>query len=106
MATPSFQSVSQVLHKMISPEMANATGHSSSARGSLNAPSASGSRLRKTPSESGAPAYIRTEALVINPTSDCHEGNGRKQMHPVMNAAISPTHGTARLFVHSNIDGT
>src|SRR3954471_15897913 len=106
MAMPSFQSVSQVLHRMISPEMAKATGHSTSASGRRNGRSASGSRLRKTPSERGAPAYIRTEALVISPTSDCHEGKGRKQMHPVMKAAISPTHGTARLLVHSNIDGT
>src|SRR4051794_8812280 len=106
MAMPSFQSVSQVLHRMIRPEMTKANGHRNSARGSRKGRSASGSRLRKTPSESGAPAYISTEALVISPTSDCHEGNGRKQMHPVMNAAISPTQGTARLLVHSNIDGT
>ena len=71
-----------------------------------NGRSWSGSRLRNAPSESGAPAYIRTDALVISPTSDCHDGNGRKQTQPVMNAAISPTHGTPRALVHSKIEGT
>ena len=49
---------------------------------------------------------ISTEALVIRPTRDCQLGNGRKQMQPVTNAASSPTHGTPRLLVHSNTDGT
>src|SRR5215210_1681441 len=106
MATPSFQSVSQVLHRMISPEMMKANGQRISAAGRRNGRSASGSRLRKAPSESGAPAYIRTEALVISPTNDCQDGNGRKQMQPVTNAAIRPTQGTLRELVHSKIDGT
>src|SRR3954453_22096144 len=106
MATPSFQSVFQVVHKMISPDTAKARGDSSHAMGSRKGRSCSGSRLRNTLSESGAPAYINTEALVINPTRDCQEGNGRKQMHPVMNAAIRPIQGTPRLLVHSKTDGT
>src|SRR3954467_5467270 len=106
MAMPSFQSVFHVDHRMMSPEMMKATGHSTSAMGSRNGRSASGSRRRKTPSESGAPAYIRTDALVISPTSDCQDGNGRKQMQPVTNAAIRPTQGPLRRLVHSNIDGT
>src|SRR3954453_19000448 len=106
MAIPSFQSVSQVVHRMISPEIENATGQRTAAIGSRNGRSASGSLLRKTPRERGAPAYISTDALVISPTSDCQDGNGRKQMQPVMNAAMRPTHGTRRSLVHSNIDGT
>ena len=61
---------------------------------------------RKAPSESGAPPYISTVALVIRPTSDCQLGNGRKQMQPVMKAASRPTQGTPRELVHSNADGT
>src|SRR3954469_8369894 len=106
MATPSFQSVSHVVHRMISPAIANATGQRISAIGSRNGGSVSGSCLRNTPSESGAPAYISTDALVISPASDCQDGNGRKLMQPVTKAAISPTHGTLRELVHSNIDGT
>src|SRR3954463_8293551 len=106
MATPSFQSVSHVDHRMIRLEITKASGHSTSAKGSRNGRSASGSRRRKMPSDSGAPAYISTEALVISPTSDCQDGNGRKQMQPVTNAAIRPTQGTLRELVHSNIDGT
>ena len=85
--------------------MAKAIGDTMPAAGSRNGRSWSGSRLRNALSDNGAPAYIRTEALVISPTSDCHEGNGRKQMQPVMNAAISPIHGTPRALVHSKIDG-
>src|SRR6476620_9222808 len=103
---PSFQSVSQVVHKMIRLEIANATGDRISAAGSRNGRSWSGRRLRNARSDSGAPAYTSTDALVIRPTSDCQLGNGRKQMHPVTKAAIRPTHGTPRLLVHSKIEGT
>src|SRR4051794_40656650 len=106
MATPSFQSVSQVVQRMTRPETANAIGERISAAGSLNGRSWSGSRLRKALSDSGAPAYISTDALVIRPTKDCQLGNGRKQMQPVTKAAIRPTHGTPRLLVHSKIEGT
>src|SRR3954469_3140544 len=106
MATPSFQSVSQPDHKMISPEMVNPNGAMKPAAGSLYGRSASGRRLRKAPSDNGAPAYINTLALVISPTRDCQLGNGRKQMQPVTKAAMRPTHGTPREFVHSNIVGT
>ena len=62
--------------------------------------------MRNAPSDSGAPAYISTLALVISPTSDCQLGNGRKQMQPVTNAAIRPTHGTPRSLTHSKGVGT
>ena len=62
-------------------------------------------RRRNTPRDSGAPAYMSTLALVMSPTSDCQLGNGRKQMQPAMNAAISPTQGTPRRPVASNDDG-
>ena len=64
------------------------------------------SGVHNVPSDSGAPAYMSTLALVMSPTSDFQLGNGRKQMQPVMKAAISPTHGTARSLVHSKTDGT
>src|SRR4051795_3364904 len=102
MAMPSFQSVSQVDHKMISPEMVNPNGAMKPAMGSRYGRSASGGRLRTAPRDRGAPAYINTLALVISPTSDCQLGNGRKQIQPVTKAPISPTHGTARSWVHSN----
>src|SRR4051794_28513126 len=106
MAMPSFQSVSHVDQRMIRPEMVNPKGAMNPAIGSLYGRSASGSRLRKAPSDSGAPAYISTLALVINPTRDCQLGNGRKQMQPVTNAPISPTQGTPRSLTHSNGVGT
>src|SRR6478735_9535548 len=101
MARPSFQSVSQPDHKITRPEMTNPNGAMKPAAGTLYGRSAYGMRLRNAPSESGAPAYISTLALVISPTSDCQLGNGKKQMHPVTKAAISPTHGTARAFRRS-----
>src|SRR5919205_2644290 len=106
MAIPSFQSVSHPDHKMIRPDTMKASGERISAAGSRHGRSAFGRRLRNTPSDSGAPAYISTLALVIRPTRDCQLGKGRKQMQPVMKAARQPTHGTPREFVHSNIVGT
>src|SRR4051794_26163891 len=105
-AIPNFQTVSQVAHRMIRLETTNASGHRNSAAGSRYGRSASGSRRRKTPRDSGAPAYMSTLALVIRPTNDCQLGNGRKQMQPATNAAIRPTHGTPRSLVHSNGVGT
>src|ERR687885_161149 len=101
MATPSFQSVFQPDHRMISPETTNASGAMTGAAGSRYGRSASGSRRRKTPRASGAPAYIRTLALVIRPTSDCQLGNGRKQMQPTTNEVITPIQGTLRLLSRS-----
>src|SRR3954452_12204361 len=98
--------VSQPVHRMMRFATTNASGEKNSPSGSRHGRSAFGSRLRKTPKDSGAPAYMSTLALVIRPTRDCQLGNGRKQMHPTMNAAISPAHGTLRLFVHSNTAGT
>src|SRR6476659_3481770 len=86
---------------MIRPATMNASGESTSAAGSRQGRSALGSRFRKTPRASGAPAYISTLALVIRPTSDCQLGNGRKQMQPTMNEVITPAHGTARAFSRS-----
>src|SRR4051794_40144829 len=105
-AIPSFQSVSQVDHKMISPEIVNPNGAMNPAIGSRYGRSASGRRLRKAPRDKGAPAYMRTLALVISPTRDCQLGKGRKQMQPVMKAPIRPTHGTPRSLTHSNGVGT
>src|SRR3954449_217433 len=106
MAMPSFQSVSQVDHKMISPEIVKPNGAMNPAIGRRYGRSALGRRLRKAPSDSGAPAYINTLALVIRPTRDCQLGKGRKQMQPVTKAAMSPTQGTPRSLTHSNGVGT
>src|ERR1700712_1356841 len=103
---PSFPSVSHPDHRMIRPEMLNPRGATISAAGSTYGLSALGIRLRNAPSDSGAPAYISTLALVISPTSDCQLGNGRKQMQPVTKAAIRPTQGTPRLLVPSKGVGT
>src|SRR4051794_8720677 len=102
MAMPSFQSVSQPDQRITRPEMTNPNGAMNPAAGNWYGRSASGRRLRKAPSESGAPAYISTLALVIRPTRDCQLGKGKKQMHPVTKAAISPTQGTPRSLTHSN----
>src|SRR3954462_9196856 len=105
MATPSFQSVSQLDQRMTSPEMVNPNGAMNPAAGSRYGRSALGSRLRKAPSDNGAPAYISTLALVISPTRDCQLGKGRKQMQPVTKAVITPTQGTRALLSHSNHSG-
>src|SRR6187551_4011532 len=101
MAIPSFQSVSHVDHRMISPEMVNPNGAMKPAAGSRYGRSASGRRLRKAPSDNGAPAYISTLALVISPPRDCQLGNGRKQMQPTTNEVITPTQGTRARLSHS-----
>src|SRR4051794_221526 len=106
MATPSFQSVVQPDQRINRLATMNATGASRPPAGARYGRTASGSRLRKTPKESGAPAYISTLALVIKPTSDFQLGNGRKQMQPMTKATISPNHGTPRSFVFSNARGT
>src|SRR4051812_24586819 len=100
-ATPSFQSVDQPVHRMMRLETTKAAGEITEAAGSRQGRSAFGSRRRKTPSDSGAPAYISTLALVMRPTSDCQLGNGRKQMHPTTNEVITPAQGTLRLFSRS-----
>src|SRR5919202_4984490 len=100
-ATPSFQSVSHPDHGMIRPETMKASGERISAAGSRYGRSAFGRRLRNTPRDSGAPAYISTLALVIRPTSDCQLGKGRKQMHPTTKEVITPTHGTLRVLSRS-----
>src|SRR3954453_13710361 len=105
MATPSFQSVLQPDHRMISPETTNASGEMTAAPGTRYGRWAFGSRRRKTPRASGAPAYIRTLGLVIRPTSDCQLGNGRKQMQPTMNEVITPNHGTDRPLSRSYHSG-
>src|SRR3954451_10539961 len=100
-ATPSFQSVDQPDHRMIRPETMKASGANTAPPGSRYGRSASGSRLRKTPNDSGAPAYMSTLALVIRPTSDCQLGNGRKQMQPTTNDVITPNQGTPRSLSRS-----
>src|SRR3982751_3300823 len=95
-ATPSFQSVSHPDHRMIKPDTTKAVGARMPAAGMRYGRSALGRRLRSTPRESGAPAYIKTLALVISPTRDCQLGNGRKQMQPTTKEVITPIHGTLR----------
>src|SRR3954467_196539 len=104
-ATPSFQSVDQPVHRMMRLETTNAAGEITEAAGSRQGRSAFGNRRRKTPSDSGAPAYISTLALVIRPTSDCQLGNGRKQMQPTMNDVITPTQGPRASLSRSNHTG-
>src|SRR3954451_1942590 len=106
MATPSFQSVSQVDHKMISPEMVNPNGAMKPAIGSRYGRSVSGRRLRKAPSDNGGPADINTLGLLISPARDWLLGKGRTQMHPVTTAAIITPHGTPHSLTHSNGVGT
>src|SRR3954470_5704996 len=100
-ATPRRHTVSQPVQRMSRFATTKASGASTDPAGARQGRSAFGSRRRKTPRASGAPAYISTLALVIRPTSDCQLGNGRKQMQPTMNAVITPAHGTARLFNRS-----
>src|ERR687885_1802525 len=101
MATPSFQSVSHPDHRMISPDTMKASGERIPAAGRRHGRSAFGRRLRNTPRDSGAPAYINTLALVISPTRDCQLGNGRKQMQPTTKEVITPIHGTLRSLSRS-----
>src|SRR5919202_1456975 len=101
MATPSVQSVSHPDHKMIRPDTMKASGERIPAAGNRHGRSAFGRRLRNTPRDSGAPAYISTLALVIRPTSDCQLGKGRKQMHPTTKEVITPTQGTRALLSDS-----
>src|SRR3954454_9206271 len=105
-ATPSFQAVVQPDHRIRKFATTNASGDRTDAPGSRNGRGASGRRLRNTPSDSGAPAYMSTLALVISPTSDLQLGNGRKQMQPTTNAAMRPTHGMPRRSVVSKALGT
>ena len=79
----------------------NESGAGTGPNGARQGRSASGSRRRKTPKASGAPAYISTLAAVISPTRDVQLGNGRKQTQPTTNAVISPNQGTPRRSVDS-----
>src|SRR5438270_8826395 len=99
MATPSRQSVSQPDQRMSRLATTNASGASTAPNGARHGRSASGSRRRKTPKASGAPAYMRTLAAVISPTSDVQLGNGGKHTQPTTNVASSPNDGTCRLYV-------
>src|SRR3954447_17392519 len=100
-ATPSRQTVSQPVQRMSRFATTKASGASNGPAGARHGRSAFGSRRRKTPKASGAPAYMSTLAAVIRPTSDVQLGNGRKQTQPTTKAVISPNHGTPRLSVAS-----
>src|SRR5690348_12534495 len=100
-ATPSRQTVSQPDQRMSRFATMNATGASTGPAGARHGRSAFGSRRRNTPKASGAPAYMRTLAAVISPTSDVQLGNGRKQTQPTTNAVIRPNHGTPRRSMDS-----
>src|SRR4051812_43667823 len=95
-ATPSFQSVAQPDQRISRFATTKASGERTTAAGRRYGRSADGIRDRKAPRASGAPAYIKTLALVIRPTSDFQLGKGRKQMQPTTNAVKSPTHGMPR----------
>src|SRR6476469_1382063 len=98
---PSRQSVSQPDQRMSRFATMNASGASTEPAGARHGRSAFGSRRRKPPNASGAPAYMSTLAAVISPTSDVQLGNGRKQTQPTTKAVIRPNHGTPRLSVDS-----
>src|SRR2546429_9630875 len=98
---PSFQSVVQPDQRMSRFATTKATGASTEPAGAREGRSASGRRRLKTPKESGAPAYISTLALVINPPSERQLRNGRKQMQSTMKAVMSPNQGTPRGVVRS-----
>src|SRR3954462_6736406 len=95
-ATPSRQTVSQPVQRMSRFATTNESGASTDPAGARHGRSVCGSRRRKTPNASGAPAYMSTLAAVIRPTSDVQLGNGRKQTQPTTNAVSSPNHGTPR----------
>src|SRR5437763_13655113 len=100
-AIPSRHTVSQPDQRISRFATTNESGASTGPAGARHGRSACGNRRRKTPKASGAPAYMRTLAAVISPTSDVQLGNGRKQTQPTTNAVIRPNHGTPRLSVDS-----
>src|ERR1035438_4222738 len=60
----------------------NATGLSTAAPGTRYGRCRSGTCPRNAPIDSGAPAYISTDAPVTRPTSECQLGNGSRKTRP------------------------
>ena len=56
----------------------------------------SGSCLRSAASTSGPDPNDRTVAEVMNPTSCCHPGKGRKKISPTTKASAIEIRGTPR----------
>src|SRR5713101_6035534 len=90
---------------MIRLAMVNAGGAITAAPGIRYGRDASGTCLRNAPRDSGAPAYISTEAEVTRPTSECQLGKGSRKSRPNRNARIRLTHGTPRLSTLAKICG-
>src|ERR1700677_4631713 len=90
---------------MMKLAMMNPIGAQNGAPPSRYGRTASGTWPRNAPSDSGAPAYMRTEAPVTRPTSECQLGNGSRKTRPPTNDRIRLTHGTPRLSVLVRIGG-
>src|ERR1700749_2193023 len=90
---------------MMKLAMMNPTGDQTAAAANRYGRTASGTRPRKAPRDSGAPAYISTEAPVTRPTSACQLGNGSRKTRPPTNVRIRLVHGTPRLSVLVRIGG-
>ena len=90
---------------MMKLAMMKPSGAQTAAAPSRYGRTASGTWRRNAPRDSGAPAYMSTEAPVTRPTSECQLGNGSRKTRPPMKARIRLTHGTPRLSVLVRIGG-
>src|ERR1700722_17208058 len=90
---------------MMKLAMMNPAGAQTEAAASREGRTASGTCLRNAARDSGAPAYMRTEAPVTRPTSECQLGNGSRKIRPPTNDRIRLTHGTPRQSVLVRIGG-
>src|SRR6266700_5902900 len=90
---------------MMKLAMMNPTGAHTEAAASLYGLTASGTWPRNAPRDSGAPAYMSTDAPVTRPTSACQLGNGSRKTRPPTNVRSRLTHGTPRLSVLVRIGG-
>ena len=82
---------------MMKLAMMNPTGAQTAAAPSRYGRTASGTWPRNAPRDSGAPAYMSTEAPVTRPTSACQLGNGSRKTRPPRNAQdqADPRHAAA-----------
>src|SRR5215813_4352482 len=90
---------------MIRLEKTNPIGASTLAPASRNGRMAPGRRSLNVPIDSGAPAYISTDAEVTRLTSECQLGNGNVNTMPKTNAVIMPNHGMPFLLTLPNRPG-
>ena len=91
---------------MMKLAMMNPSGGPDRGGGSRYGRTASGTWLRNAASDSGAPAYMSTEAPVTRPTSACQLGNGSRKTRPTTNERIRLIHGTPRLSVAGRSAGS